>query len=259
MKGAKERTVAVKKLHALPAGAEPIREFCKEVVLMQRMDHRNLLPLLGVWMPPDGSFAMVTELCPRGSLFDYLHAKKGGRKLPPALTMRLLLDTAAGVRHLHEATPRCIHRDLKCQNLLLGSGMELKVADFGLSRECFATAAMTRVGSVQWAAPEVLLGKKYSHKCDLWALGVVCWEILTARVPFEGMGPGAIATKVACQGMRLPVPTGAPMPLLKLMAKCWVDKPTERPEMKELMADLQAELDALPTKDQAAVGYVKHF
>ena len=108
--------------------------------------------------------------------------------------MRLLLDTAAGVRHLHEATPRCIHRDLKCQNLLLGSGMELKVADFGLSRECFATAAMTRVGSVQWAAPEVLLGKKYSHKCDLWALGVVCWEILTARVPFEGMGPGAIAT-----------------------------------------------------------------
>ena len=201
----------------------------------------------------------VTELCPRGSLFDYLHAKKGGRKLPPALTMRLLLDTAAGVRHLHEATPRCIHRDLKCQNLLLGSGMELKVADFGLSRECFATAAMTRVGSVQWAAPEVLLGKKYSHKCDLWALGVVCWEILTARVPFEGMGPGAIATKVACQGMRLPVPTGAPMPLLKLMAKCWVDKPTERPEMKEVMADLQAELDALPTKDQAAVGYVKHF
>ena len=137
--------------------------------------------------------------------------------------------------------------------------MELKVADFGLSRECFATAAMTRVGSVQWAAPEVLLGKKYSHKCDLWALGVVCWEILTARVPFEGMGPGAIATKVACQGMRLPVPTGAPMPLLKLMAKCWVDKPTERPEMKEVMADLQAELDALPTKDQAAVGYVKHF
>ena len=201
----------------------------------------------------------MTEPCPRGSLFDYLHAKKGGRKLPPALTMRLLLDTAAGVRHLHEATPRCIHRDLKCQNLLLGSGMELKVADFGLSRECFATAAMTRVGSVQWAAPEVLLGKKYSHKCDLWALGVVCWEILTARVPFEGMGPGAIATKVACQGMRLPVPTGAPMPLLKLMAKCWVDKPTERPEMKEVMADLQAELDALPTKDQAAVGYVKHF
>ena len=59
VKGAKERTVAVKKLHALPAGAEPIREFCKEVVLMQRMDHRNLLPLLGVWMPPDGSFAMV--------------------------------------------------------------------------------------------------------------------------------------------------------------------------------------------------------
>ena len=46
---------------------------------------------------------------------------------------------------------------------------------------------MTRVGSVQWAAPEVLLGQSYSHKCDLWSFGVVCWELLTAQAPMMMM------------------------------------------------------------------------
>ena len=63
----------------------------------------------------------------------------------------------------------------------------VQVADFGLSRECVRTAAMTRVGSVQWAAPEVLLGHGYSEKCDVWSFGVVCWELMTARIPFDGM------------------------------------------------------------------------
>ena len=59
------------------------------------------------------------------------------------------------------------------------------MADFGLSRECLQPGAMTRVGSVQWAAPEVLLGQSYSHKCDLWSFGVVCWELLTAQAPWR--------------------------------------------------------------------------
>lgn len=57
------------------------------------------------------------------------------------------------------------------QNLLVAADHTVKVADFGLARECLHTDAMTRVGSVQWAAPEVLLGQGYSHKCDLWSFG----------------------------------------------------------------------------------------
>jgi serine/threonine protein kinase len=60
----------------------------------------------------------------------------------------------------------------------------VRVADFGLSRECWSTQQMSRLGTVQYAAPEVLLGKPYSHKCDVWSYGVVCWELLTALVPF---------------------------------------------------------------------------
>ena len=114
------------------------------------------------------------------------------------------------------------------------------MADFGLSRECVRTAAMTRVGSVQWAAPEVLLGHGYSEKCDVWSFGVVCWETMTARVPFDGMSQVLVATRVALEGMRLPVPADAPMPLLRLMARCWAEVPALRPDFAEVLAELQA-------------------
>mmetsp|Transcript_26098 Transcript_26098/g.71912 ORF Transcript_26098/g.71912 Transcript_26098/m.71912 type:complete len:103 (-) Transcript_26098:950-1258(-) len=71
--------------------------------------------------------------------------------------------------YLHSLSPPIIHRDLKSQNLLITHDWSVKVADFGLAREYQRqTATMSRVGSVQWAAPEVLLGGDYSHKCDIW-------------------------------------------------------------------------------------------
>ena len=91
-----------------------------------------------------------------------------------------------------------------------------------------------------WAAPEVLLGHGYSHKCDLWSFGVVCWETMTARVPFDGMSQVLVATRVALEGMRLPVPADAPMPLLRLMARCWAEVPALRPDFSEVLAELQA-------------------
>ena len=93
---------------------------------------------------------------------------------------------------------------------------------------------MTRVGSVQWAAPEVLLGKPYSHKCDLWSFGVVCWEMLTSQVPFEKMPQAVVATRVALEGMRLPVPARAPSGLLKLIARCWSEQPSHRPDFRDV-------------------------
>jgi len=106
---------------------------------------------------------------------------------------------------------------------------------------------MTRVGSVQWAAPEVLLGQAYSNKCDLWSFGVVCWEVLTAAVPFDGYEQTTVATKVAMEGMRLPVPPSAPVRMLKLMARCWKTAAEERPDFQEVESELQViERELLP-------------
>ena len=134
-----------------------------------------------------------------------------------------------------------LHRDLS-----------VRVCDFGLSREFWHTHAMSRVGTLQWAAPEVLLGQPYSHKCDAWSFGVVAWELLTALMPFDGMSRADLARKVAVEGLRLPPPPGSPMPLLQMMARCWSTKPRQRPEMRAMHKELQEALQALMA--QAASG-----
>ena len=210
---------------------------------MQRLSHPNVLGLLGVTISPSGSLAVVTQYMGRGSVFQLLHppppAAQCGVPLPRVLAMRMLGDCAQGMAYLHSCTPPIIHRDLKSQNLLVAPDFTVQVADFGLSRECLQAGTMTRVGSVQWAAPEVLLGQSYSHKCDLWSFGVVCWEMLTGLVPFDGIAQQAVATQVAMEGMRLPVPPRAPRRLLRLIARCWSEPPELRPEFDTLLPELQ--------------------
>ena len=184
----------------------------------------------------------VTDYVPRGSLFHLLHRARGLGPPSPWLALRLLADCARGMHYLHSRQPAVIHRDLKSQNLLVTADGSVQVADFGLSRECHGSgpAAMTRVGSVQWVAPEVLLGHGYSRTCDVWSFGVVCWELMTARIPFDGMSMVLVASKVALEGMRLPVPADAPLQLLRLMARCWAEAPAQRPEFSEVLTELEA-------------------
>lgn len=182
----------------------------------------------------------MTEFLPRGSVFHLLHTNGSSAPPPLLLALRLLRDCADGMSYLHAMSPPIIHRDLKSQNLLVAADFTVKVADFGLARECSTTDAMTRVGSVQWAAPEVLLGQGYSGKCDLWSFGVVCWEIMTAKVPFQGMSPVMVASKVALEGMRLPIPQNAPRSMLRLMARCWSVVPEKRPGFTDILKLFEA-------------------
>ena len=190
----------------------------------------------------------VTDYVPRGSLFHLLHCARGLRPPSQWLALRLLADCARGMAYLHSRQPAVIHRDLKSQNLLVTADGSVQVADFGLSRECHGSgpAAMTRVGSVQWVAPEVLLGHGYSRTCDVWSFGVVCWELMTARIPFDGIPTVLVATKVALEGMRLPVPPDAPLQLLRLMARCWAEAPAQRPEFSEVLVELEAIRQDIP-------------
>ena len=234
-----EVLVAVKQLRSLPREHSGVEAFCKEIALMQRLQHPNVLSMLGVSISHTGTLAVLTQYLARGSVFQMLHPRTGpGSPLPRVLAMRMLADCATGMSYLHACSPPIIHRDLKSQNLLVGTDFRVKVADFGLSRECLQPGAMTRVGSVQWAAPEVLLGQSYSHKCDLWSFGVVCWEVLTACVPFEGMAQTAVATKVAMEGLRLPVPPHTPRRLLRLIARCWLEDAGQRPDFESVVGEL---------------------
>eukprot|EP00966_Prymnesium_polylepis_P268861 6211185-Prymnesium_polylepis.1 len=194
---------------------------------MRRLDHPHLLKCLGVSVA-QGSVDLITEFMPCGSVYAWLRRDCRGVPPPLRVAVKILAETASGMAYLHSRTPRVVHRDLKSLNLLLASDLSVRVADFGVSREFQHTDAMSRAGTMQWVAPEIMLGEAYNHKCDVWSFGVVCWELLTALTPFDGVNLAELCKKVHVDGLRLPPPAGAPLPILQLIGRCW-KKPAERP------------------------------
>ncbi|KAL6758610.1 hypothetical protein V8C86DRAFT_2592545 [Haematococcus lacustris] len=227
------------------AHASTVAEFQREVTTMSRIPHHpNVLRLLAacVELP---HLALVTEYCPRGSLYSLLHSHTA-----PPLSLRqvltLCLGAARGMAHLHACRPPILHRDLKSANLLLDDMGSVKIADFGLSKQQAHSPreAMTGgLGTYQWTAPEVLSHQHYSIRADVFSFAVVMWECLTRKLPYAGLAPFQAATAVVYQGLRPDIPACTPPSLAALIKACWAAVPDQRPSFNAVVADLQQQLE----------------
>eukprot|EP00005_Dracoamoeba_jomungandri_P011924 CAMPEP_0174273094 /NCGR_PEP_ID=MMETSP0439-20130205/53382_1 /TAXON_ID=0 /ORGANISM="Stereomyxa ramosa, Strain Chinc5" /LENGTH=588 /DNA_ID=CAMNT_0015364029 /DNA_START=204 /DNA_END=1967 /DNA_ORIENTATION=+ len=206
-------TIAIKKLLCFSRLDEEkvLEDFLSEVKILSKLRHPNILLLLGVCIDNNNQ-ALITEFMPGGTLYDLIHnPKKRHRKqkivygLP--LITTILLQIAQGICYLHHLHPPLIHRDLKPQNILLDNALTVKISDFGISTIHKVSQTMTRVGTTQWAAPEILRGNKYTEKVDVYSYGIILWECVTRRVPYDNIDNAvAVVTKVAIEGIRPPLP-----------------------------------------------------
>ncbi|CAN5961147.1 unnamed protein product [Sphagnum jensenii] len=168
-------------------------EFQAEVGLMSKIRHPNLVSLLG--FSSDGpERLLVYELMENGSLHDQLHGPSHGSGLTWHLRLKIALQAARGLEHLHEhCKPAVIHRDFKASNILLDAGFDAKVSDFGL-------ALVKPVGSMHkdsvqvqgtfgYVAPEYLMNGSLTEKSDVYGFGVVLLELLTGRLPMDSLMP----------------------------------------------------------------------
>ena len=239
--------VAVKKLRVSRMSAKAIRDFHSEVVLMRALRHPNIVIFMGLVMDP---VCLVTEYCHNGNLFDLLHdtvddddnSENYAVKIPWQRRVRIALDVARGMNFLHTSTPVIIHRDLKSLNILVDEKWTAKVSDFGLSR--FKSAAahgmMTgQCGTYQWMAPEVIGGHIYTEKADVYSFGVNLWELLTRKIPYDGMQPMQVAMMVHTHKKRLPIPDTCPEWYATLIKDCWDQDPDARPSFAEIIKRLK--------------------
>lgn len=165
--------------------------------------------------------------------------------------LKALEGCVKGMRFLHGCTPRVLHRDLKSPNILISDDWSVKLCDFGLARVKAATQTMTAIGTCQWTAPEVLRRDRYSEKADVWAAGVVMWELATEALPYGTLGVVRIAHQVAYAKMTLEPPTGCPKTLAELMKRCMSPRPRDRPTFAEidgLLATIREEGPDAPGK-----------
>lgn len=230
------RQVAIKKL--LPSWTKDddmIGRFREEILLMSTMNHPNVLGFVGAVMDRDaGNIALVTELCERGTLYDLLHSSE---PLPWGRRLRMARDIAMGMDYLHTKAG-IIQRDLKSANLLVTRSYEIRVADFGLSRELDPGRMGTYCGTPSTMAPEIVRQEAYSEKADVFSFAIILWELLTRSEPYAGQDGLALAYAVANDGLRPPIPAYCPAEWAALMVRSWDDDPAVRPSFDELQREL---------------------
>ncbi|KAH0455804.1 hypothetical protein IEQ34_015836 [Dendrobium chrysotoxum] len=232
--------------------------FQKEVAVWHKLDHANVTKFIGAAMGtnelkipqknptsngnkslPARSCCVVVEYIPGGTLKQFL-IRNSRKKLAYKTVIKLALDLSRGLSYLH--SHKIVHRDVKTENMLLDRNINLKIADFGVARvEAQNPKDMTgETGTLGYMAPEVLDGKPYNRKCDVYSFSICLWEIYCCDMPYWNLSFSEISYAVVRQNMRPDIPRCCPSALANIMRKCWDPCPDNRPEMDEVVGLLEA-------------------
>ncbi|KAG0356066.1 hypothetical protein BG005_005006 [Podila minutissima] len=231
----------------------------KETSVLQKLRHRHIIQFLRTHKH-DGRIYLIMDLAEKGSLASAINAKSGGGQdlmLDWPTKKRLAHEMARGLEYIHHEG--VLHRDLKSANVLLTRHMEVKLADFGLAqvRQSMSTGASMSnssagvKGTLRWMAPELFLDKpKYSTKSDMYALGMVMWEMAAnCTMPFRDQPHEHVVLTFVKDGRREVLPDDTPAPYRKLVEQCWHQDPAHRPDASKMALLVHDE----PTQEGRAV------
>ena len=234
---------------------DAIKHFVNEIKLMTSFEHPKVVQFIGVAWTKEADVLMLTEYMANGDLRCYLDETTKVDDGWDAQMVGIALDVTEAIVYLHSLDTPLIHRDLKSRNILLDNNMGAKLSDFGVSRYRADDTTMTAgVGTVRWIAPEVLAGKRYDEKVDVYSLGLILSEIDTHEIPYsdakneenEPLMEVAIADLVLHGSLTSSFSDSCPVEIMQLSRKCTAFDPTERPsalqvafELRKLMKQLE--------------------
>ncbi|TKR72077.1 hypothetical protein L596_019591 [Steinernema carpocapsae] len=217
--------VAVKKMKTKAMTKEKIEELMKEARLMRPLRHNNVIRFYGVAAGIE-PLMIVMELVAGGALDTYLKTESTNVSIPERMNM--CLDAAWGIEYVHQKG--VIHRDIAARNCLYGNKC-LKISDFGLSqRSDVIQLGATEKCPVRWVAPEVFLTMQFRNSADVWAFGILVWEVFTnGMTPYQTWQGPEIKQNIIYNNYRLPFPDWAPPMLVDLIVnKVWQGDPNSR-------------------------------
>ncbi|CAI8602046.1 unnamed protein product [Vicia faba] len=173
------QTVAMKFIMKHGKTEKDIHNLRQEIEILRKLKHENIIQMLDSFESPQ-EFCVVTEFA-QGELFEILEDDKC---LPEEQVQAIAKQLVRALHYLH--SNRIIHRDMKPQNILIGSGSIVKLCDFGFARAMSTNTVVLRSikGTPLYMAPELVREQPYNHTVDLWSLGVILYELFVGQPPF---------------------------------------------------------------------------
>ncbi|XP_027691166.1 cytoplasmic tyrosine-protein kinase BMX isoform X2 [Vombatus ursinus] len=211
-------------------------EFIQEAQTMMKLNHPKLVKFYGVCTERYPIY-IVTEYITNGCLLSYL--KCHGKELQPFQLLEMCYNVCEAMAFLE--SHQFIHRDLAARNCLVDSDLSVKVSDFGMTRYVLDDQYVSSIGTkfpIKWSAPEVFHYSKYSSKSDVWAFGILMWEVFSlGKQPYELYDNREVVTKVS-QGYRLYRPQLASDNIYQIMYSCWHELAEKRPTFHQLLSSI---------------------
>lgn len=231
----KKERVALKELHSDHL-KDPIQKerFIKEVQLMRQVNHPNVIRTFEVFNSNTSAFFTMEYL--EGRPLDYFLDET---EFPATQIPDLLKQVSSGLSAIHQSG--VVHRDLKPGNILVQRDGRAKITDFGVARtrDSNLTAHNEIIGSPNYVAPEIWLGKEITPASDLYSLGIILYELLTGDVPFDSDSPGALMKLHLDKEVVAPKELNAKVPawLSRLAIQLLEKTPEERPDSAQAVCD----------------------
>ncbi|KAL8596830.1 hypothetical protein ACOMHN_027159 [Nucella lapillus] len=178
------------------AGVE--HQLRREIEIQSHLRHPNILRMFGYFHDKTRVY-LILEFAPQGELYKELQRC---RRFNEKRSACYIYQLSSALSYCH--SKKVIHRDIKPENLLVGLRGDLKIADFGWSVHAPSSRRTTMCGTLDYLPPEMVEGKTHDEKVDLWSLGVLCYEFLVGKPPFEAETHSDTYSRITRVDLRFP-------------------------------------------------------
>ena len=169
-----------------------IYQIKNEINIMSRLNHPNIIKLYSHFEDESDIF-LVMEYAKNGDLFPIIQKSK---RLETIIVKKYMEQIISAVKYLHNFVPPIIHGDIKLENILLDENGNCKLTDFGWSNYDYGRNSEIFGGTPEYFSPEMINQTGYDKRCDIWAIGVLFYEMLTGENPFHSVDGNRIFTNI---------------------------------------------------------------
>ena len=206
--------------------------FRREIEVMYKIHHPNVVKLYGHF--EDNNYCyFIMEYISKGNVYGLIPQDKK-KRLNTQVVASLMKDVISAVYYLHNMKPIIIHRDIKPENVLLAEGLVAKLTDFGWSNYMQEDEKRTTVcGTPIYLAPEIIKEEGHDEKVDIWCIGVLCFELITGNVPFQGSDIDTLKDNIL--HLKIAWPKDINIDAKNLIKKILKSDPSSRISLEEML------------------------